>query len=1789
MTRCRKAAGYVRTGLAICGGLYITVLAVAFWLTAPRTARSGCNPPYDVEDCCECDEVKIELEQNTLCLGASATGVVHWTYRGEIGVVPPRHISVSPTSRLLLSDVVHHPSERCTDTNIISTFTITAVGFSSALNDAEVIAWTRECFNTNPVSVIGVDLDLDSDHTHDYDGWPTGGEPTVFEDAIEDGSGAATNYPGLKFIVVNDFHETAAGTGVPGYADFEMTSPYAPADSSVFVELQLALAPALMAMTGATVEFTYHASDPSGITTTNQDGVVIYNLPTTTNSHLRLWTQKQSTDRNTNSVPSGHFIASGEPYSAADLGFSATATKRIFFIEAVSNVAELAKCAIRVAVAYEDDLVCDDTVICTPIRVDVDVDSNNDDGFAVPERNLAEDHYEDLTNGYFAVGKVIEVNSEEETSDEQFVPIVFEIPEPIDIDQADVRLEYQAADTAAGRLGIWKRVAGRTAADYVAPSNYTATAFGFSADQRIVTNYIQAITVSAAPGDARVVFSVDPDGAATSVPGYIAVDAVRVTIIKVDLDVDLNGDGNFAEDDPDETTPGLFVCVNDDDDGAPTGTDNGNDQIDTAADKNDMKILKLRQLQPPSLTSGTVTLSVDDKSKLRIFDNSDTARIGPAPGPDADSYDVPLSDITGGDLDYLVEGVDPGEVVVSLVYKDSSGTEICRDEVVVTIIKPDLDIYRMDGSTKVDEDYDHTEGSITRVLNPNDGETAGTGQANGISLKLEPSIEPTGLSLTYKLRLNDIHTVANDKGLVRVYRSSVTTGPVLDNTTAGGASEVTLNESDFTDDFWMEFEGGGIMEFELAAFSGSTEICKDAVRACAIPCTPKTGRILFVNPGTSAGSSLNDYTDDSADTIAAALTADSDNMNVVVSSTTYDESGLSVDTAVALGGLGIRWIDNPNTDFKDLVAWTPQFSLLPLVQPSSAAQIVEVKDDDVRVGGFLFKDGLGRGGGVNAEKLDDLAVCCIKFQDCFGSEGGGLYFGADIIDSGSGQNLTVVDCAFNGNTAYEAGGGLALRKGEDITISRTLFENNEVGGADENVIYRGGAIFVFKGDGDLVLKKCFLQGNKVDDQFAGGDNGMTIVEYAGALKDGLAGRPLQKIVTIDLLDVGSYGGAISAWEGSPDLQLEDNYFFGNRCLSSKRRARGGAVSIRDISNTSILTKCRFGKDVITGNDASGSTRASGGGMDLFKASAQINECSFVENSVASAGPANLPDEGDDTLNHRPDSIDYGGAIAMHHGRWPLASILTISDCEFLKNRAWTCGGAIGITGESEAITGEGSAGLDASRHVVTIGGSSTFIENESGFHGGAIGCVGFCSELTIDGVVFDGNKVTVLDSVDADGAAIAYQVANTATIKNSTFKNNTAADSAACKHGGLSLAYYKSCTFENNKSLGTDPPRTGFGGAIRVSSLGKVVIEENTKFSQNEAGDGGAISAQNAKVVVKGPGSISSNTARRSGGAFHLLVRTSGFGPIDAAVAGGFSPYFRVFGTSSATYSLSSNDAVDLGGLGQCETGSTVGANVVPRFSPSAVPGVPVSVTLTPIQIVASVKLERCLLKANTGTGLYNAGPINEKIAGLNVQTHADHTIATTLKNCTIDSHDGIAVLVHSSSSESDNALLTLSDSTCSDNKVAVFLQHADLDMDDVTFTTTLPVTTFVGVGGDVGLSYDQEVRIDGCSFTAAGSTTGILVSHPLGTGVNQSGHSTDVRVRGSSFLNMQATPPAPGKGAILVSPVPANSVDASNAGLGSGNYWDDPGGPNDPASRNPAGSYVSDHVDFSGYLLSVP
>ena len=140
-----------------------------------------------------------------------------------------------------------------------------------------------------------------------------------------------------------------------------------------------------------------------------------------------------------------------------------------------------------------------------------------------------------------------------------FVPVVFEIPEPIDPSRATVQVTYPASDPGAvttngsggytlpsGSLRLWKRDGTRSmntvaeGGDFL-PSDTacTAEAFGCTNGLRAVTFYAEAVRPSAATADLRILFEVDPDGDVTNrpTPGFIAADAVRATAL--DFDVEL--------------------------------------------------------------------------------------------------------------------------------------------------------------------------------------------------------------------------------------------------------------------------------------------------------------------------------------------------------------------------------------------------------------------------------------------------------------------------------------------------------------------------------------------------------------------------------------------------------------------------------------------------------------------------------------------------------------------------------------------------------------------------------------------------------------------------------------------------------------------------------------------------------------------------------------------------------------------------------------------------------------------------------------------------------------------------------------------------------------------------------------------------------------------------------------------------------------------------------------------------------------------------------------------------
>lgn len=183
-------------------------------------------------------------------------------------------------------------------------------------------------------------------------------------------------------------------------------------------------------------------------------------------------------------------------------------------------------------------------------------------------------------------------------------------------------------------------------------------------------------------------------------------DELYITVIAIDLDVDTNRD--LAVDVADETgedawtgSLGATGHVNNDNDDHLAGNteiDNQNAVIDGATDENDMAPLVIRRARIGALPGGwRVVLSVPwHHERLRIFDESDTAVIGPGL---TGEYEIP--NITTSDLNYLVEFLDypaavqvPPEFTLRLTLYDATGevyTDNTRIHVAPFILTNNLD------------------------------------------------------------------------------------------------------------------------------------------------------------------------------------------------------------------------------------------------------------------------------------------------------------------------------------------------------------------------------------------------------------------------------------------------------------------------------------------------------------------------------------------------------------------------------------------------------------------------------------------------------------------------------------------------------------------------------------------------------------------------------------------------------------------------------------------------------------------------------------------------------------------------------------------------------------------------------------------------------------------------------------------------------------------------------------------------------------------------------------------
>lgn len=306
-------------------------------------------------------------------------------------------------------------------------------------------------------------------------------------------------------------------------------------------------------------------------------------------------------------------------------------------------------------------------------------------------------------------GKLIGVNDGDADSDgitdfadfstigAAFVPLHVKINAPgASASEFQVTSSYDASDPAAvtgsgtaespfvpgpGTLRIWKKDASsnRSASDYIGTDTMTAAELGLT-PWGTTTLYVEA--VRGAGSDREITVTVDANGNGWS--GTLD-DTVLVRPIGVDLDVDSNNDGFItASDDPIEReAPGKVIRWNGDD-------DNGNDLPDreeaglTVAE-NDLVVASL------SLEGADGSAAGPDA----VLEFGPQVRLWTSPDKQEQIFSgATYTTGAGGNMpsQVYIEGYIPGSTTISLALQDRVGTEVSRDDVMVTVVQVDLDI-----------------------------------------------------------------------------------------------------------------------------------------------------------------------------------------------------------------------------------------------------------------------------------------------------------------------------------------------------------------------------------------------------------------------------------------------------------------------------------------------------------------------------------------------------------------------------------------------------------------------------------------------------------------------------------------------------------------------------------------------------------------------------------------------------------------------------------------------------------------------------------------------------------------------------------------------------------------------------------------------------------------------------------------------------------------------------------------------------------------------------------------
>jgi hypothetical protein len=302
------------------------------------------------------------------------------------------------------------------------------------------------------------------------------------------------------------------------------------------------------------------------------------------------------------------------------------------------------------------------------VDVDLDVDANHDGKIDDADEPLEVD-----PGGYVCVGT------------NNLTPVTLKL-EPVGL-PGKLTL---SATMGGDRIRIWKD-AGR-ATEVILTNGCAQVAPG--------TLYVEGVTNSAALRDVelRLEYDENPEGQNNRL--FKCEDRVKLTAVKVDLDIDSDNNGAIEEADEAQelTEPGKLIYLNHDD-------DNKNDIEDKAentaivTDEDDLQPIKLAF--SPNIAGGKIILAAPSGgSRIQVWGNS-------TKGVASEKVDLPKTWTIGTDAvpaTLYVEGIDPGAAQLKLAYEVNS-VEVCKDEIKLGIVKIE---FKERGDTK----YGYDNGTV---------------------------------------------------------------------------------------------------------------------------------------------------------------------------------------------------------------------------------------------------------------------------------------------------------------------------------------------------------------------------------------------------------------------------------------------------------------------------------------------------------------------------------------------------------------------------------------------------------------------------------------------------------------------------------------------------------------------------------------------------------------------------------------------------------------------------------------------------------------------------------------------------------------------------------------------------------------------------------------------------------------------------------------------------------------------------------------------------------------------